>query len=116
MFTDSELVMAGMFANQRNRILAVSDQNYNELMKANQTILELKQALIVERAHSAGLLAGVNALRPLAVDHALNKPTGRQLPDGRPETQLSLIYDKAFDEKAKSLGVSFPENLREKAK
>ncbi|MCJ2067369.1 hypothetical protein MKK75_00880 [Methylobacterium sp. J-030] len=113
------------FALRRERI--VNDRNIDiangeirkangEIGKANTEIARLRSelaqakfSLLLEVAHKTGILAQGRALRAeltkLAPDHPYLKPTGLRYDDGSAQIELNLIYDAAFDLKAKEIGL-----------
>lgn len=106
------------FALRRERI--VNDRNIDiangEIRKANTEIARLRSelaqakfSLLLEVAHKTGILAQGRALRAeltkLAPDHPYLKPTGLRYDDGSAQIELNLIYDAAFDLKAKEIGL-----------
>jgi len=76
----------------------------------------LQAALIKEIAHSAGVTAQFMTMWERHNDPALHKPTGLSLPDGRPQKVITTIYEKAFDTKARELGVEDPKQIRQVAR
>ena len=120
MFTDTEIGLK-MGYDRRVNALAQDAQNLlnyqaGELDDALRQITKLQEALVAEQAHSAGLAAAIDALKPLAANADIMKATGRVFADGRKETGVTLIYNKAFDKKARDLGAKSIESLREQAK
>lgn len=85
-----------------------------------QTISQFRGALAKEEMHSAGLGHLVDVLlaelKAAAPTHRLFKQTGKRYDTGRPQTQLSLLYEAKFDEAGRKRGVTFPEYLRSRAR
>jgi hypothetical protein len=81
----------------------------------------LARELEMEQALNAGLLAQAralkHALRIVNPEHVLLRRTGRTFSDtGAPETNLSLVFNHAFDIAARELGMRQPEKARASAR
>lgn len=77
---------------------------------ANAQVGKLKWALAMEQCHSAGLYAKGDAYRVVIqqndAGHQLLQETGLTYEDGVREKFSGRVYDKAFDEKAASMGLT----------
>lgn len=122
MFTETEVGMA--IAHGRNirdltgQAQAIVNSKNEAIDEAHAEIIRLQNALAVEQANSAGLAAAVNVLKDIAVQAGaqITKPTGKKFKNGKPETGITLVYNKAFDEAARARGLTNVENLRHQAK
>jgi hypothetical protein len=120
MFSDVETAVILQSARNesaiRDRGQAIINDKVEKIRRLEQEVEVLREALIQEIAHSAGLTAQVIAMRDRHGDSPLRKTTGLTLPDGRPQRVITTIYEKAFDEKARELGVQDPTQIRQVAR
>jgi len=88
---------------------SIVDQKNIQLGEALHQIAVLQEALAVEQAHSAGLKAEIDAMKPLMPSSSpILKETGKVYPDGEKEIALHRFYNKAFDSTLKTLGFFNP--------
>jgi hypothetical protein len=97
--------------------LTIVDQQHRRAKEWRETAQKLERELALETALAAGLLAQAkalkDALRIVHPDHILLRPTGRSFSDsGHSETTLTLVFNHAFDLRAKELGLDQPEQAR----
>jgi hypothetical protein len=96
-----------------NGLNAEIEELAEALLAEKAASLELLQALRVERAHSAGLLAQVTAMVAAHPDSALLALTGNLKSNGKPEKVLGRdYYNVAFDAKALEMGLKTPTDFR----
>jgi hypothetical protein len=76
----------------------------------------LQAALIKEIAFGAGSKAQVRAFIEQYPDSPLMRATGKQYADGRIQRVVTTVFEKAFDEKARELGVADPTQIRDVAR
>lgn len=96
-------------------------KNLDEIMQAGiERITELKDevrklqlALAIEQAHTAGLEAQLGAYKAKHADSALLQKTDQRFKENdERKTVGRLIYEKAFDAKAKELKIADPTEVR----
>jgi len=97
--------------------LSIVDQQHRRVREWREQAHRLERELALESALAAGLLAQAkalkDALRLVHPDHILLRPTGRNFSDtGQAETNLTLIFNHAFDVRAAELGLDEPERAR----
>lgn len=69
--------------------------------------------LMVETMHAEGLTAQAAHLLGLGADAvSALEPSGEAYADGTPKTRLALVYEAAFDNKGREMGVEQPERFR----
>jgi chromosome segregation ATPase len=72
---------------------------------------DLEKALYLATMHNAGLEAQIQEMRAKHPGSTLLRETGETLADGRAKTKLRAIYEHAFGEKGKSIGLEDPMKL-----
>ena len=115
-FTDSEALL--IMQNGQDRAYAAREINKanEEIRRLRRELAKTKGALAVEVAHSTGCAHMVREIKEKHPELAVFRPTGKTMPDGRPQVALHLVYEREFDRKAAELGISEPHNSREVAK
>lgn len=103
------------------RAAAAEHARHADLIEQQAADLERQLAiaeakLAVETMHSAGLAAQASHLLAVAIEAnvlAAPKLVGEGNGDQAPRTQLTLVYEAAFDAKGAELGIEDPSRFRE---
>ncbi|WP_431270785.1 hypothetical protein [Dankookia sp. P2] len=90
----------------------VVDQQAAENAALKARIAALTTQMAVQQADVAGLRAVVGTFKQTHPNSHLLADTGRRFKDGDVKSQATLVYEKAFDTKARELGIQNPEQHR----
>ncbi|WP_134499748.1 hypothetical protein [Microvirga pakistanensis] len=113
---NAEILKQNQIIAQKNTTIA---QQNEVIASLRQEIDNLKARLEIQILNAIGIGAQTGTLRAeLAArdpNHRLFQQTGKVYPDGRKQTNLSLIYNEAFDTEAVKRGHRDPRTLRVEA-
>lgn len=114
--TDTEAMLMMEHGALRRRAVANMNSANAEIDRLRMELAKAKVALAVEIAHSTGCAHMVREIKASNPDLQAFRPTGKTMPDGRPQVAVHLVYDREFDRKALELGLKDPLKSREVAK
>lgn len=87
------------------------DQWMNHARKLEAEVTDLMDKLMVERSHSDGLQAALNAFKEEHPNSRLMAPAGI-LRSGNQRRVFHGFYEQGFDARARALGMTNPETRR----
>ncbi len=103
-----------------DRLARVARERNAEIADLQAQVAQLQAALAVETAHRVGLLAQGRTLRAelskVSPNHVLFTKTGKVYSNGQAHIALNVVFENAFDDQAKKLGIKEPKKARADAK
>ena len=79
-----------------------------EIQRLRQLVANLQLELAIEKAHSGGLTAYLDAIKATSPSIPALKPSGKVIKDGRVKTVGRLAYEEAFDRIGRDLRIPDP--------
>jgi len=102
----------GLITRAARNMEATVDSYESDLEALQAQIAQLTLALAVEQANVAGLIEERDQMRKQNPNMQLLKNTSVKFQDGTPKTFARLVFEGAFDKKAKALGIPNPAQYR----
>jgi hypothetical protein len=118
--TDAELIAVRSFdrtlARNADDAQAIINEKNERLVELLELVEQLQDKIALQKAGIAARDAQVIAFAEAHPDSPLLVHTGKVYPSGRKQTKAGVIFENAFDKKAREVGIQNPVSRRDVAK